>query len=170
MFASRAFQICILIAIVVIFAIAMTLEYTAGLKACPLCIFQRIAYGAIGIGAFIALLGYHCRHARTTGWLVGLIFSLAGLGLAVRQCWLQHLGAAAVTNCLPGLHYMYSNFSWFKATMLVFQGTTDCATVTWRFLGLSLAGWSVIAFIGFVIIFLTALIENSKAGSLGSKD
>ena len=79
MFASRTFQFCILIASVIIFAISVTLEYTAGLKACPLCIFQRIAYGAIGIGAFVALLGYHCRHARTTGWVVGMIFSLVGL-------------------------------------------------------------------------------------------
>ena len=82
--------------------------------------------------------------------------------MALRQVWLQHLGPAAMKTCLPGLHYMYNTFSWFKATMLVFQGTSDCAQVAWRLFGLSMAGWSVICFAGFAVLFVLCLMVNRK--------
>lgn len=163
MIASRPFQFLIVLAVALIFVCALCLEHFMGLRACPLCIFQRIAYAGIALGALISGVFYSCRHARITGWVIGLIFSLSGLGLALRQCWLQHLGPAAMKTCLPGLDYMYSTFSWFKATMLVFQGTSDCAAVTWRFLGLSIAGWSVICFAVFVILFIRCLKRNPKS-------
>lgn len=167
MFTSRFFQLIVMLLVAAVIGVALFLEHHDQLQPCPLCIFQRLAFILIAVGSLIVFLGYHCRYARLTGWIFSFIFSLAGLALALRQMWLQHLGASAVTTCVPGLNYLYSNFSWFKATMLVFQGTSDCAAVTWRLFGLSMAGWSAICFGFFVLVFLLSLVGSKKDKALG---
>ena len=162
MFTRRSFQLVLILLALGIVVYAAFLEYYDSLLPCPLCVFQRLAYGLVAMGSLIAFLGYHSFYARVVGWAFGLLFALAGFMMALRQWWLQHLGPDAITSCLPGLNYLYSNFSWFKATMLVFQGTSDCATVTWRLFGLSMASWSAIFFALFALIFILSLMGNKK--------
>jgi disulfide bond formation protein DsbB len=162
MFTSRSFQLLLTFIAFAIIGYAVFLEHHDNLLPCPLCVFQRLAYGLVALGALIAFLGYRFFYARTVGWIFGFVFALAGLSLALRQMWLQYLGPDAITTCVPGLNYLYTNFSWFKATMLVFQGTSDCAKVTWRLLGLTMANWSAIIFALFAFTFLINLIGNKK--------
>jgi len=166
MFTNRSFQCVLIISALAAVAAAIFLQHYFQLLPCPLCIFQRIAYILVAVGALIACLGYNCVYARLTGWIFGLLFALAGFGMALRQVWLQHLPPGSITTCVPGLNYLYGTFSWFKATMLVFQGTSDCAQVTWRLLGLSMAAWSAICFGLFIIIFILSLMGNRKEKDL----
>jgi len=75
--------------------------------------------------------------------LYGLgVVALAGLGAAVstRHVWIQHLPPGQVAGCGADLDYMLQNFPLLKTVTLLWAGTSDCATVAWSFLGLSMQG------------------------------
>ena len=104
MFTSRSFQLVTIFLAICIIGFAIFLQHYDNLLPCPLCIFQRVAYGLVALGALIAFLGYQYFFTRLAGWIFGLLFALAGLGMALRQVWLQHLGPNAVSTCVPGLN------------------------------------------------------------------
>ena len=54
-----------------IIGFAIFLEHYDQLLPCPLCVFQRVAYGLVAVGAFIAWVGFQHRQARLVGWVFG---------------------------------------------------------------------------------------------------
>lgn len=131
---------------------ALVFQYGMGLAPCPLCIVQRWFVIAVGLALLAGAL--HNPHA----WgrrLYGLgVVTLAGLGAAVaaRQVWIQHLPPGRVAGCGADFDYMLQNFPLLKTVTLLWAGTSDCAAVTWSFLGLSMAGWMVVCFAGFAAL------------------
>ena len=123
------------------------LQFHDGLEPCPLCIFQRMAYFAVGAIALVAAgHGPGRLGARVYATLLGLS-SLAGAGIAGRQVWLQHLPADQVPECGPGLEFMLEMYAPFEVLKRVLRGTGDCAKVDWTFLGFSIAEWSLLCFL-----------------------
>lgn len=133
-------------------AFALYLQQVHGLKPCPLCVLQRAVFFLMAV-LFLSGMLYHPlpkgRHI-----LSGTLIVLAVLGglIALRQVFLQMQGSAAVGNCGPGLGFMLQRFSLPKVIMYVFQGSGDCALVDWTFLGLSIAGWALLAFAGLGVL------------------
>ena len=138
----RLFYLLLFITCCSLLAYGYYLQFVDGLEPCPLCIFQRVAYMATGLIAFIGLVhGPSLRGIRVYGALLS-IASLAGAMIAGRQVWLQHLPADQVPECGPGLEYMMQVFSFTETLQKVFTGSGECAEVVWTFLGLSIAEWS----------------------------
>ncbi len=131
---------------------ALVFQYGLGIEPCPLCIVQRWFVIAVGL----ALLAGALHNPRTgVRRLYGLgVVALAALGgaVAARQVWIQHLPPERVAGCGGDLDYMLQTFPLLKTVTLLWAGTSDCATVTWSFLGLSMAGWMVVCFAGFVVL------------------
>ena len=91
-------------------------HFQKSLEACPLCIFQRIAYIFLGL---IALIG--ATHNPKDLFLVIykfliIITAITGALIAGRQVWLQHLPPELVPECGPGLDYMLNVFPFFTCT------------------------------------------------------
>ncbi|MEC4749990.1 disulfide bond formation protein B [Methylomicrobium sp. Wu6] len=118
-----------------------------GLEPCPLCISQRIAILLTGIVFLIA--GLH--NPGTVGVkiyaIVGTVAALGGGAISTRHVWLQHLPPEEVPECGPGLSYIFNNFPLTETLKLMLSGTGDCAKVDWTFMGLSMPGWTLIAFL-----------------------
>ena len=74
-----------------------------------------------------------------------------GASVAGRQVWLQHLPPELVPECGPGLDYMLNVFPFADAVRMILSGSGECAEVQWRFIGLSIAEWSLIVFIAISI-------------------
>lgn len=132
------------------------LQYVDGQDPCPLCIFQRMTFITLGIVFLVAAAhGPGPRGAVVYGVLGGLI-AATGVGLAGRHVWLQSLPADQVPACGPGLTYMLERFPITRMLEKVLTGSGECAEAGWKFLGLSIAGWSLIWFIllGSYIIWL----------------
>ena len=128
------------------------LQYFAGQEPCPLCIFQRLAYFTI---ACIGLVG--AIHAPKGPGRLGysgtvLLAALVGAGIAGRQVWLQHLPPDQVPECGPGLDYMLDVFPLSDTLRMVFSGSGECAEVTWTFLSLSIAEWSLVGFVMIAVL------------------
>jgi disulfide bond formation protein DsbB len=128
-------------------AFALYLQYVEHQEPCPLCILQRVAFIAMMAVFAVAALHGPARRGAVVYSSILLIFALAGAAVAGRQVWLQMLPADKVPACGPGLEYMLERFPLTQALQKIFAGSGECAEAGWRFLGLTIAGWSLVCFI-----------------------
>ena len=159
MYNSRKFFIVIFTICIGLLIFGLYLEHVHGLEACPLCIFQRIAYIVI---IFIALIGaihnpkiyyksyiiinsYFVYNWRCNSWKTDMVATLP---------------PELVPECGPGLDYMFNVFPFREALKMIFTGSGECAEVKWRFIGLSIAEWSLIMFIGIFIATILSIYTS----------
>ena len=148
MIASRHCFLLIALACAGLIATALYMEHVVGLVPCYLCIVQRafvILTGVIALLAFVhnpAALGM-----RVYGSLAALS-AVTGSGFSIRQLWLQSLPEDQVPACGPSADYLMGSFSPAEWLPMLLRGDGNCAKVDWTFLGLSIAGWMLIMFIG----------------------
>jgi len=88
-----------------------------------------------------------------------IITALIGAGIAGRQTWLQHLPPELVPECGPGLEYMLEVFPLADALKMVLSGSGECAEVHWRFIGFSIAEWSLVCFSAVIVATLIATFK-----------
>jgi disulfide bond formation protein DsbB len=149
----------LLTAVAVILA-ALGFEHIGGYAPCPLCLQQRYAYYA-GIPALLAALllmrAGRERAAAAIFLLVAVAF-LVNAGLGVYQAgaewkfWEPPATCAAPTS-LPTLNMDQGSFDRVPA---------GCGVATWRLLGLSFAGWNVVAS---ALLAAGAVAAASSAGA-----
>jgi disulfide bond formation protein DsbB len=129
-------------------AFAYYLQFAKGIEPCPLCILQRAAVAAIGLGFLSAAL-HHPLH-RWAAYLYGGVIAaiaLAGESVAVRQVWLQHTPESMRPACGPGIEFLLNTFGPLEGLRRIFHGSGECGTVDWTFLSLSIAEWNLITFV-----------------------
>jgi protein dithiol:quinone oxidoreductase len=134
----------------------LVLQHGMDLQPCPLCIFQRFAYIALGTFATIGALLAPRATARAAGVLM-LFAALTGGGIAAWQVWLQMHPESL--SCGPGLSTMLESFPLTEVLPKVFRGSGDCAEAAWVFLGLSIAGWSLVWFSILSVASIAALFR-----------
>ena len=138
------------------------LQYHDGQNPCPLCLVQRGFYFALLFVFLAAALHGPKKTASVVYGLLGLLFSLGGAATAGRQVWLQHLPPDKVPKCGPDLYFMLDNFPLSKTITNLLRGSGECAEVTWRFLGLSIAEWSLVWFVIFGVLSLWAALTRAR--------
>ncbi|MDB6163036.1 MAG: disulfide bond formation DsbB family protein [Xanthomonadaceae bacterium] len=127
---------------------ALYSQLHTGLEPCPLCVFQRIAFAAVGL--ILLFAGLHAPKAavvRASYGLFALLAAVLGIAIAGRQVWLQHLPPEQVPMCGPGLNYLVEAMPLTSVIRKVLTGSGECARVDWTFLGFSMAEWSLLWFI-----------------------
>lgn len=135
-------------------ATALVMQHVLGLEPCPLCIFQRVLVIALGGVMLVAALHDPGLVGRRIYGVLIAVLGVLGLVVAGRHVWLQNLPADQVPECGPGLEYMLEAFPLTEALSLVFRGSGECAEVQWVFLGLTIPGWTLVAFAGFTVFGL----------------
>lgn len=129
-------------------AYAMHAQFNLGLEPCPLCIFQRIAFAALGV--VFAIAAVHAPRGaggRRVYGVLGLIAGAIGIAVAGNHVRLQHLPPDQVPACGPGLDYMLDSMPISGVVRRVMTGSGECALVDWTFLGLSMPAWSLVWFV-----------------------
>jgi protein dithiol:quinone oxidoreductase len=130
---------------------ALFVQYGLKLEPCPLCVFQRVA--VIGAGVVFLIAGVHNpgRAGATVYALLILLVAGAGAAVAGRHVWLQGLPPDKVPACGPGLSYMLETLPFSDVLSTVFKGSGECATIDWRFLELSMPGWTLVFFLSMIV-------------------
>lgn len=146
-------RICgaVFVVIAALLAKSLYLQHVQGYEPCPLCILQRYEYVLVALFALLAAAtpGLPSRIAHG----IAILATMAGIGTAGWHVYLQ-LNPPKFASCGPGLDYMLSEMPLSSALPRIFHGSGDCTEVQWTFLGLSIAGWSLV---WFSILFVALL-------------
>ncbi|OYW97636.1 MAG: hypothetical protein B7Z14_17145 [Bosea sp. 32-68-6] len=149
------------LACLALMAVAWFFEIVVGLRPCKLCLEQRLPhYAAIGLSAAGLVL------ARSTRlqWLV--LLGLAGLMLWSMGLGVYHAGVewgwfVGPNDCggaaAPAAAGVQDFMKQLQTTRVV-----SCTEAAWRFLGLSMAGWNVLASLCLLMLALLGLKGTTR--------
>ncbi|MBS7706023.1 disulfide bond formation protein B [Chelatococcus asaccharovorans] len=162
----RLVALAILVLCVALIGGAYYFEYGLGLMPCELCLKQRQPYYfAMPVAAVLALLPDTRRDRlfRSLRWIgfgllaVAFLYN-AGLGVyhsgAEWHFWQGPADCTGPMNNNVGLNDFLKNL---QSTRVV-----RCDEAAWRFLGVSLAGWSALASLGLALLALGGLVKLRK--------
>ena len=140
------------------------LQNVVGLDPCPMCIVQR--YCLILVGVFSALAALSRRQGGQRFWgLLAVGIGAFGAFTAARQTWLQWYPPEMAT-CGRDLFGMIESFPLQRAIPMIFKGGGDCSAVDWTFLGGTIANWSFVWFVIFIVAILAALTRRPRTGGV----
>ena len=142
---ARAANLLGFLACAALLAYAYFSQYVLHLEPCPLCILQRVGIFAIGL-----LFEVAAAH-DPVGWgrrvYAGLlsVAAAATIGVALRQLYIQSQPPGTIAACGASLDFMMKVFPLTDVLVKVLTGLGECAKVTWRFLGLAMPAWVLMA-------------------------
>ncbi len=142
-------------------AAALYLQHTVGLEPCPLCIFQRVAVISAGVIALVAAVHAPALTGRRVYAVLTALAAAAGVVVAGRHVWLQHLPLDQVPACGPGLDYWMAALPMQEVVRQVFRGSGECAKVDWTLFNVSLPEWTLLLFLGLLAASIWQLLRRS---------
>ena len=138
----------------------LILAHTMNLAACPLCILQRMLYLLLALEAVAAWALAGSVLTRRVAALGMLATTLTGVWIATYQTWLQRW--AKGVNCTADQPWWEAFVNWAGSQWpLMFEASGLCSEAGWKFLGLSIAEWSLVAFTSMTIAMLIALLRKA---------
>lgn len=137
-------------------------QFVMDLAPCPLCISQRIAILLLGIVFLTAAAHNPARKGINIYAILGALVAVAGGSISARHVWIQHLPPNEVPECGPGLSYVFENFPLTETLKLMLSGTGECAKVDWSLFGISIPGWTLVAFVGLAIVSVLQIWNKSN--------
>lgn len=140
-------------------AVGYYMQYMMEMEPCPLCMTQRFFIVLTGVIALLICLLNPARRASIVGGSLVTLSAIAGGFFSSRQLWLQSLPEDQVPACGPSIDYVLENFPLSKALEILLRGDGNCAEISWSFLGLTIPGWTLVAF---VMMALTGLYLAAK--------
>jgi disulfide bond formation protein DsbB len=152
---SRA---CLLLALAsaMILIGALALQYVGGLPPCRLCIWQRWPYVAlIGLG----VIGWRAYPRALLG--LATLVLLAGAGLASYHVGIEEGWWALPAGCVAG----GSAESVEDLRRLLAEAPPACDQVSFAFLGLTLAGWNLVASLALALFAFAAAAGMGRSGA-----
>lgn len=136
----------------------LVLAKTLNLAACPLCILQRMAYLALCVFALGGLALPRCRNSQLAAAALSVAMAGTGAYIAGYQTWLQRF--AKDVSCTANAPWWEEFVYWAGAKVpLLFEATGLCSEAGWKFIGLSIAEWSLLAFSALLAANLFALYK-----------
>lgn len=141
-------------------AFALTAQYGFGYEPCQLCTYQRIAYGAAGIVALLALLWRNRAGRRDALLALAGILLLGGFAVATYHVGVErHWWGSAFCAAQPDAAIGTMSLADLKAQLAVKQ-EKPCDIVDWRFFGLSMATYNVGIFLALAAAAFAAALNG----------
>lgn len=137
-------------------AFAVFMQLRMGLEPCPLCIYQRLAFAALGVVFLLA--GLHAPGDRAGRWtyaVLALAAAVVGAVVAGRHVWVQSLPPDVMATCGPPLSFLRETMGPLEVFRTVLTGTANCGDIDWTFLGMSMPQWTLV---WYVLLGLWALL------------
>lgn len=129
------------------------------LAACPLCILQRMLYLALALSAAMGLLVFNHPVWRKIAALLMTMSAATGVFVAGYQTYIQRF--AQETVCSSQATWWETFVDWAgEIAPLLFYASGLCSDPAWKFIGLSIAEWSLVAFSMLTLLSLQALLRR----------
>lgn len=120
-------------------------QYVQKFEPCPICYFQRMVIGLLGIAWLINAFFRRALRAQVT---LQLLLCSTGAALALRHLWIQTHPDVAKGSCGMGIQYMLDSYPFLEVLLKSWKGTVDCTDASWRILGLTAPVWLTLLFAG----------------------
>lgn len=150
LFSHRACNLYAAIGCVLLIAVAyFYMENYLFLVPCPMCYAQRIVLGILSIFFLLAAI---FPGGRVVGKVHGVwlfLLAIGGAALSIRHLYLQNQPKGYLPACGQDFYALVENTPFAQTVATMLTGSGDCGEVQWTMLGLSIPGWTLIAFIGF---------------------
>ncbi len=132
------------------------LQYVKHQDPCPLCMVQRVIFIAIMVVFLLAAMQGPKRFGERVYAALIVLISAAGVAVAARHIWIQHLPADQVPACGPGLDYMLETMPMAHVLKELMHGSGECAARGWTLLTLGIPEWSLLCYLalGFWAVFI----------------
>jgi disulfide bond formation protein DsbB len=145
----RAFAGFVLLASVIVLGAALVSQYWGGLAPCELCLLQRWPWAAAIAISLVALIAGSRAALPWVALVLGIVFAFgvafAFYHVGVEQHWFA--GPAACTASSSGTLTLED----MKRLIIGIQPVL-CDRVQWSLLGVSMAGWNLLASLGMAAI------------------
>ena len=136
------------------------LQYVDGFIPCPLCILQRFSFALLWLFFLIGAVLYSKRWLRMSVDVLCVIVSIAGIVFAGRQIYLQKFPSPDGGECGVSIQYMMQVLPITEVLQKIFAGSAECTQRGWEFLYLTMAEWTLLWFIAFLILSLCITVEE----------
>lgn len=165
--APRRVLVLVAAVCVALLAFGLYLQHGVGLEPCPMCIVQR--YALVLVAMVAALTALTTRQSLQLAG-AGVLLLLSGFGafVAARQSWLQWYPPEEA-SCGRDFYGMIETFPLKRAVPMIFKGSGDCTRIDWTFLGLSVANWSFLCFVGIALLMLALLVVQGRGAGRNSR-
>lgn len=144
-------------------AAAVVLTEWLQLNPCPLCIFQRVL--DLALAALLASAAVLVA-TRAVRWLfaAALLVASAGIATAAYQSWIQF--SPPQMSCGPAAQGPIERLvAWLgEQVPLLFLATGSCESTELSILGLSLANWSLVAYVALAALIALLMRAQRRAG------
>jgi disulfide bond formation protein DsbB len=149
---------CLLLALAsaAILLAALALQYLGGLPPCRLCIWQRWPYVAL---IALGLVGWRWQPRAMLG--VATLVLLGGAALAAYHVGVEQGWWALPGGCVAG----QSAESVEELKRLLAEAPPACDQVSFAFLGLTLAGWNLVASLALAVYAAAAGLRVGQRGA-----
>ena len=151
---TRAVPLAILVASAALVGSALLFQYVGGLQPCELCLYERWPYYAMIVLSALALAA---RRPGVSAWVTGIaaLTFLAGAGLAFYHVGVElhwFAGPSACTGAAGG----GGSIEDFRKQLMA-QQPVRCDEPQWSLIGISLAGWNLLASLALLVFCVSAL-------------
>ena len=157
----RTLNLLVFLAAAALIGVALFMQHVMGLEPCYLCIVQRVF---IILTGSVALLAYLHNPGVTGRRIYGVATALSALSggvFSIRQLWLQSLPEEQVPTCGPPADYLFDAFPLMEVIPILLRGDGNCAEVQWTLLGISIPGYTLMAFVGLALLGVWQLSRKS---------
>jgi len=146
--------------------VALLFEHMLLLEPCLLCYAQRACVYLVILLSLIGLLHKNQSLIIFRSYIsLAIAIIVCGISLSIRQLYLQNLPPELVPTCGPDIDYLFETLPILEVFMLAIRGDGNCAEVLWSFLGISIPGWLLVAFVALFIYAMVSLCISKKLHS-----
>lgn len=149
---SRSLFFMAFLAGAVVLGASYYLEFAVGLEPCGLCMLQRLCLLLFMLVCMVAALHGPRYLGSGVYWLASLVCAIAGTAIAWRQVLLQSDPVEQLVACSPDVQGFSRDMPLLCLLRQMFEGTVDCARISWSLFGLSIAEWSLMFFVAVSIL------------------
>ena len=135
---------------------ALALQFLGGLAPCPLCIWQRWPYVAL---VALGLIGWRWRPRALLG--IATLVLLGEAGLAAYHVGIEQGWWALPGGCIAGV----TAKSVEELKRMLAEAPPACDQVGFTFLGLTLAGWNLVASLALAAYAAAAALDVARRGA-----
>jgi len=150
----RNLNLLIFLATLTLIGVALFMQHAMGLEPCYLCIVQRAFFILTGLIALLAFIHNPGKKGIRLYGTTTVLSAMAGGAFSIRQLWLQSLPEDLVPACGPPADYLFDALPLMEVLPMLLRGDGNCAEIQWTLLGISIPGYTLMAFSGLAVISL----------------